>query len=705
MKKNKLLSLVLLAFLLSSFVSCNNSNTKSLEKKTIEIGQKSEIIGDLNRDGVSISIPEGALDSKTKFTLETSADISSPTKEEATLLGTPISIDLDTDVKRFDKPIEITFKLTDKQLESFENKKDIHIAYFDGEKWVYIEPTSLDLENKTVSYLTYHCSDFYPSIVEKEEMKKEIAKKMAVESQLVDKNAELRKTTELMVKSVMGPSVDKSFLRDIVEGILDQNDYTKLAKAVENGNEEEIKTQFIASYTTVTANTLLAYAQKYGDNLGDLGANLGLVGSFGSSAAKFANKDYEAAAKELALGIIDTHPVGKLFTTAVNVTNRQIARWKSEEIEAAYKIFINGKEPSIPFWGYGSIEAGDFDEIWNQMRGVSRQIIIDAVNDFKVENGREPDEDERKQIEADAKTVLETEFKERKEKETYIDEAEKKNLEFLNHLEKYNLLSSGRYGYEPSNMSYKERVSQLINLRNKILNDTKRKMNFGGEDSQTEINIFTVSSLMGDYLSGGEEAYNEKLIELGFIKAVDISSAAGSYVVPLVFSKASISETNDLGNGVTTVGNASISDTSANINLSADGILSISYEVNINSVQNDTVKYPSGFVENDVSRANYLIEESYTGINIGKKLVKPVEMLDTIGDRYYSGFMSLREGSPRASAGEISRFYVSGKLEKVVAEVVDGQLVITGYSSIELPDANVGNISDKFEGSFRVVMN
>ncbi len=210
---------------------------------------------------------------------------------------------------------------------------------------------------------------------------------------------------------------------------------------------------------------------------------------------------------------------------------------------------------------------------------------------------------------------------------------------------------------------------------------------------------------MGDYLSGGEEAYNEKLIELGFIKAVDISSAAGSYVVPLVFSKASISETNDLGNGVTTVGNASISDTSANINLSADGILSISYEVNINSVQNDTVKYPSGFVENDVSRANYLIEESYTGINIGKKLVKPVEMLDTIGDRYYSGFMSLREGSPRASAGEISRFYVSGKLEKVVAEVVDGQLVITGYSSIELPDANVGNISDKFEGSFRVVMN
>lgn len=51
-----------------------------------------------------------------------------------------------------------------------------------------------------------------------------------------------------------------------------------------------------------------------------------------------------------------------------------------------------------------------------------------------------------------------------------------------------------------------------------VLEDTKRRMNFQGDDSESEINVYTVSILIGEYLSKGEEGYRELLIEKGLIK-------------------------------------------------------------------------------------------------------------------------------------------------------------------------------------------
>ena len=477
------------------FSSCGNKNNGEIleEPKT---STDNIIIGNLAEDGIQIKIPPGALPENTEFSYKLAEDSPESDPARGKILGTPFDINIDGEVKRFNEPVAITFKLTEEEWNMFPNPGEIHIAYFDGYNWVFLESSDFDPEEQSVTYQTYHCSLIRPSKPEEAEMKKQIAHKMAVESITVDKNAELRKTTESLVKSVMGPNVNKSLLQDIVEGIMDQNDYTQLAKAAATGNQQELETQFLSVYTQVTANTLWAYASKYADDLGDLGANLGLVSAFGTSTALIADGDYQAAAEELARGIIQTHPIGKLFMTSVNVTERQIARWKSQEIEAAYQIYLNGKEPTIPFWGYGSIPAGDFDEIWNQMRGVGRQIIIDAVNDFKKENGREPSAEEKVQIENDAKNTLETEFKERKEREADIAAAEKKNMEFLEILDSGNLLTRDRYCYDPEKMTYKDRVKQLLELRNKVLVDTKRNMNFAGEDTEKEINAYTVSRLI-----------------------------------------------------------------------------------------------------------------------------------------------------------------------------------------------------------------
>ncbi|NLC96679.1 MAG: hypothetical protein GX675_03825 [Erysipelotrichaceae bacterium] len=702
---NTVIKNITIIFLLVIFIflsSCNKTKDISgitLDEPITATVKGEEVkLGDIEKNGVEIIIPANALETDSIFTLKLAENSPTIDKTVGNPIGAPIEIDIEGDIKRFDEPITISFKLTEKQWNLFENPNDIHIGYFDGYNWVYLSPTSIDEQAKTVMFLTYHCSEFFPSSVEKEEMKRAVAKSLAIESVTIDKDAELKKTTESLVKSVMGPEIDKSLLQDIVEGIMDQNDFTQLAKAAVNYDSEEIEEKFIASYTQVVASNLSAYA-KNANNLGDLGANLGLVGSFGKSSSHFLNSNYDEVAKELARGVISTHPVGKLLTSAVKVTERQISRWKNEEIEAAYKIYINGKEPKIPFWGYGSIEPGDFDEIWNQMRGVGRQIIIDAVADFKKVEKRNPTDEERAQIELDAKETLENEFKNRKEKEAAIADAEKKTLEFLKYMEEGNLLTAHRYGYDTDLMSYKDRVKMILNLQEKVLKDTNRKMNINGDDTETEINVYTVWKLLSEYLGQGEEKYNEMLVELKLVKELDMNSISGTYTTPLYFDNTALSNSWIAGGGmVTVVGNATIGESEATISITPSGIMSIYYSVNVNSSQMNTVAYEVPIVEYDYG--TYTITESYSGMQINMNPGAVSEFKSVLGDYTYYG----HEDMSKNRSWDISPTYLNSRLESVIVKVSGESLTIVGRTNIDIPLSNVGGFNDSFNASFSLTL-
>ena len=693
--------LLVISMVLSSCSGSGGSKGVVLDEPiTAAIGSADTIIGSVEKYGVQILIPQGAVQEENTFTLKLAEDIPENDPSVGSTLGNPVDISIEGDIKRFEEPIEVTFRLSDEQWESFENPGDIHIGYFDGYSWVYLEPSGIDLENRSVTFSTYHCSLIYPSKAEKEEMKRQLAKSIAVENVAVDKKAELRKTTESLVKSIMGPNVDKSFLQDVVEGILDQHDVTQLVKTTANENWTEAGIQLGAVFTQVLASNLWAYA-KNADALGDVAANLGLIGSFGTSAAHFENGDFEEAAKELAKGIISTHPVGKLFTAAVNVTERQINRWKNAEIEAAYQIYLNGKEPTIPFWGYGSIAAGDFNEVWDQMRGVGRQIIIDAVEDFKEVNGREPSSEERAQLERDAKATLEKEFRDRKEKEAAIAEAEKKNMEFLNIIDAGNLLVSGRYGYDSDKMSYKDRIRQIFQLRNKVLADTNRKMNFGGFDSDTELNVYTVEALIKEYVSNGEEAYNEMLAAKGLVDVLDVKSIAGSYTVPITFSKSSLASEQSLAEGKQTISSsASAYPSEAIIEISAEGTASISYSVSMSSTSSNTVVYNPELTATETSTGNYTIVENYKNIKIATRPGASTQLSDIRGEMTYTG----NEVHPHASWETKSDVTLSSILKSFTSRVDGSKLTIKINTEIKMPSSSVGGFSDGFPAIIELVL-
>ena len=669
-----------------------DSGSRTMAAQSAAVGVENVAIGDLEIDGVRIDIPSDAIAQESTFSIQTADGAPAADTEVGSLIGDPFEIDVATETKRFDSPITATFQLTETQWESVSSPSDLQVAYYDGIAWEYLPPTVIDVDQRTITFDSYHVSLLGPAEPTEEEIRRQVAHDIAVVDVSVDKNAALRETTESLVKSVMGDNVDTSLLRDIVEGMLDQNDYTQLLKATANGNTDEFQTQFIASYTQVTANTLYAYSSAFAGNLGDLGANLGLVGSFGSSASFIADGDYQAAAEELAKGIIQTNPMGKLLLTAAKVTDRQIARWKNAEIEAAYEIFLNGKEPTIPYWGYGSIEAGDFEQIWTEMRGVSRQIVSDAVDDFTAAEGRAPSDDERAQLEADAKATLLAEFEDRQAREADIAKAEAKNLEFLEIAANGNLLTWSRYGFERGSMSYQDRVRQILDLRNRVLVDTKRVMNFGGEDTDSEINAYTVSRLITTFVRDGEEAYQRALAEEGFIESFNLASAVGAHTGTLTFTPQAQTFVH-VRDAATDTGNVQFHDTPITVTVNADKTISLSYGVETESSGDYAIDYGTGFIGRHTWAQTYVVDESFDGIAFETTPDASVTIAPVQGDRYTSGVLKTFGRSGGDLDDSFSDFYTSAFIDTVTVKVVGRSLVVSGRTEFEYPQVGLADES------------
>jgi hypothetical protein len=335
------------------------------------------------------------------------------------------------------------------------------------------------------------------------------------------------------------------------------------------------------------------------------------------------------------------------------------------------------------------------------MRGVGRQIVIDAVEDFKLENGREPSSEERAQLERDAKATLEKEFRDRKEKEAAIAEAEKKNMEFLNIIDAGNLLVSGRYGYDSDKMSYKDRIRQIFQLRNKVLADTNRKMNFGGFDSDTELNVYTVEALIKEYVSNGEEAYNEMLAAKGLVEVLDVNSIAGSYTVPIKFSKSSLASEQSLAEGKQTISSsASAYPSEAIIEISAEGTASISYSVSMSSTSSNTVVYNPELTATETSTGNYTVVENYKNIKIATRPGASTQLSDIRGEMTYTG----NEVHPHASWETKSDVTLSSILKSFTSRVDGSKLTIKINTEIKMPSSSVGGFSDGFPAIIELVL-
>lgn len=501
------------------------TNIKNFESEvTINLANTDALAGDLKQNGIQLEIFEGTFDQEVKLVLSDPVSVPEFDNKRAYQTGAPYEISIDQNTKRLNKPVTVTLKLTEKEVKRLKHPGDLWIGYYNGKRWDYFLPLEVNKENAFVKFETFHFSIFSKAEPTREERINDCAYKAAVNQWAENDNGALnRQATEQMVNQILSKNMglnNKSLTQDIVEAIMKENDYTKLLVSYNDNKMDEFgqdlavlagKKIFEVVSSESNAKALLGAVTEHSSKMG-AGIKIGVALSEG---------DLEKAAKELSLEIINTFPLAKTFQTAAEITERQVNRWRDQELEAAYQVFVNGAESDIPFWGY-QVEPGNFDEVWSQMRGLETKILDDAIKNYAATNNVDVSQlgqASLDQIRKQTKENLRQEFLKRKSQEAKIEALKSENIKLLEEFEDANLLTEGRFGYT-DNTSFDFRLERLLRIKDMILKDTKSRIGFSGVDEGGVISAKTVAGLIQLWYSSdnGKQKYQDELIKLGYGK-------------------------------------------------------------------------------------------------------------------------------------------------------------------------------------------
>ncbi|MBS4025827.1 MAG: hypothetical protein KGZ96_09165 [Clostridia bacterium] len=532
MKRSMVFIVVIVVFL--GFLSGCSSPTENivntfnlgevLEKESNENGG---VVGDLAANGIQLSISENALSKTQSFSLTTVNEYKLPDKKLGSLLSGPVQLSVDQDIKRFNAPIIIKMALTDDEIEGLKNEDEIWGAYFNGIEWEFIRPISRDLTNKTLSFETYHFSLFSKAKPTKEQILDNFAKQKAVEQWNNNNNNNVTKDqTQSLIKDILknqlGIEGNQTLVEDIMVEMVKDDTYISLLNDYTEGNVEG----YSQTVAMMAGEKIVDIIKNYPENVSSqlfqgIMENASKIGTGVQMATYLASGEYTNAMKALSEEIIGNYPLVAMFKTAAEITERQIGRWKDQELEAAYQVFSKGAESSVPFWGY-SVDKGNFNSVWDQMRGIQTKVLDDAIKDYAARLGVSPDslgENVLNNIRTQAKNDLEDQFKNRLASEEDIERQKQENLKLIQEYNNSNLLEKYRLGFtEDTDLEF--RLERLFRLKEMILKDTKARMTNNDLPDKGEISVKTIAILTNIWYSGenGKKEYKERLIELGYLE-------------------------------------------------------------------------------------------------------------------------------------------------------------------------------------------
>ncbi len=539
--------------IMAMIVGCGNGNGGEKAKEVIledkTLGVSGGNIGKLEADNLLVAVPENALEGEQKLSLGEVKDFEKIESDRGTLLSDPIDVSVDQSLSRFNEPILIKFALTETEVQSKEALDELWVAYFNGENWEFIRPTEINLTEKYMAFETYHFSWFSKAKPTKAEIASKFAKDKSVEIwQNRNNNNVLRDQTSKIVKDILSNQLgvnSKSIEQDVVEAILKENDYAKLLANYNEGKMDEFGTDLAVLAGQKIFETIKDLPESDASLLlGNITEHASKVGTGVQMATFLYNGQYEDAAKALSNEIMDAYPLTKMLKVSAEITDRQIKRWKDQELEAAYQVFINGAESNVPFWGY-NVEKGNFDELWDQMRGLQTKVLDDAIKDYAVQNGM-PYESignaMMEKIRKQAKEQLRGEFENRQKNEAEIAKIELENKKLLDAFEKAHLFEKYLYGYD-DNSTFEFRLERLFRIKDMILRDTGARITNLDLPDLGEISHFTIARLASAWYTpdDGKAKYKALLIQLGYWDAYPtIDEVTGVYPGTMTFTKVDV---------------------------------------------------------------------------------------------------------------------------------------------------------------------
>jgi hypothetical protein len=117
------------------------------------------VLGDLEKYQATVSLPKNTFDTETQVDIKTPDSVPKYLGKEVKMLGSPLEITADAK-QRLNEPVTVTFKYDKNAIDPVRGTSSLRVTYYDGTKWAYIKPDSVNAEKGTITFTTYHFSLF-----------------------------------------------------------------------------------------------------------------------------------------------------------------------------------------------------------------------------------------------------------------------------------------------------------------------------------------------------------------------------------------------------------------------------------------------------------------------------------------------------------------------------------------------------------------
>lgn len=492
--KRKILFLLLAVAMQLSLMAGLSGCGKSGFGSTLIVGDKGGVIGDLKKDGWTVSIPAGAFEQDVKVTVDKVADSTEAyINGKAAFLTTPIEIKVEgTESVRLDEPARISMKLDEKNLPDNSTFDQYVMSYWTGDEWEVIIPDPVELSKGYLTFETWHFSSYSGKKMTDDEQVREYARDLAIDdlTNQARNEALKEKLTAVVDDYLNGLSIyDQEARNEIISRVWASSSMDIAVFLTENGASMaelgyKVTDMIVESTVDVCAeNPLILEA---------VSTALDSVGDSAEASVALYDGNYRKAASELTalgatvLGYGGVGAVKSLVDLGAAAVEQGIMAWKDYEEECAYKVFYGLAKGNA--YGY-KINAGDWETLITQMGGYYHQIVRERKDEYKRISGKDTlSDDEQRMIERQVESDLKKKFEERAKIDSKIDAKQSEYEILVKAFKDAGLLTRTENGFK-EDMTVNRRLHSLLAIRGNILNIVGGDISKFGREKDREENL------------------------------------------------------------------------------------------------------------------------------------------------------------------------------------------------------------------------
>ncbi len=491
-----------------------------------QAGNEDIVLGDLEKYDVAVYVPSQTFDSETTIILSNPKRNPQIDTKSFAPLGSPVSLDARGGQKRLNKPVRVTIAI-----DSLENVRDgsFYIADFnERNKWDYIVPDEINVEKRTVSFTTYHLSTFGVVNLGREKNVEDFVNRKSIErwarANIRDVTIQARSDAVTEILRYFNLNSNKSASELVKNKVAEECPDSALSLYLA-GRDSAGFTRTVADSVSTNIPKILT-PDELERTLREV-CQQSWIAQLAPEAPDLLSKgNLDKATVKIMNGISAEFIMPRVENIWVDLADRKANIWSRAEVEKAYQVYREGSDQSRPLWGYVA-KAGNFDELWDQMRGVKVEITDDATVSYCRIAGKNPEQltlKEKTLITQETKQALKKQFDERAGHETDIEIIKKENTAMVNLLNGKNLLKIGSsnpaFSSNDDLDTLMERVYKTVDRvkkdtgRFEVIYQVRTTDNYSEAKLKEMIYMSDIADLVYILYDKGEGAYMKKLADM-----------------------------------------------------------------------------------------------------------------------------------------------------------------------------------------------